>query len=416
MTIYSRFIGIFVGLCLITILLTYRSFETQYIFYLSWSSGLMMMGLFACLTLYRGKLSLATTSSLMIVVPWIILGALIYFSAFDKMEHIKVLSISSFYMVTSVFIADMIIKSRMSMEKYSYQVLLVWIIVNSALFFLFLVGVYKPVKGDFSGVFHDRNVFSITTLLVMAFAATHLRVRASQVYKLTLYTSLLVCVGLILISKSITGLLGLLVLSFLYSLKLPLKHRYVLFITVLFALLLLLLTNNPISARLERFLIAISGDTDSLRISESAYLRVYIFKHGYELFTQHMWLGVGLNNAKEFIIWPNRGVGTFLHNNYLDILTSGGLPLFIVYYAPITYCLAWLIKTRKKVRNLCDKKAYDLCKLAIVFLIMKFVYDLTWTTYFEFFMVFTAMFSIYAVFHLKTLLRKSESRLQYRNS
>ncbi|GAM69587.1 hypothetical protein JCM19236_5052 [Vibrio sp. JCM 19236] len=402
------------GLCLFVVLLTYRSFETQYIFYFSWLSGLTLTGLFICLTLYRCKLSRAATVSLSFVVPWVILGIVFSNFAYDRPEHIKTLLITTFYMTSSVFIADMLVRSRINMEKYAYQMLILWVLVNLALLVLFFLGVYKPPKGDFSGVFHDRNVFSITTLLVMTFAVTHLRKKPKQLYTLGMYVGLIICIGMILISKSITGLLGLLVLSVFYSFKLPINQRIIIFSTLVIALAGLLFTDNPISARIDRFLIAISGDTDSLRTSESAYLRIFLIQSGFELFSEHKWVGVGLNNAKEFVIWPNRGVGSFLHNNYLDILTSGGLPLFVVYYTPIFYALTWLLMNKKKVRLLADKKSYDLWKLALVGLSLKLVYDLTWTTYFEFFMVFTVMLSIYIVFHLKTSIRRHKSTLNYK--
>ncbi|WP_261824618.1 O-antigen ligase family protein [Vibrio neonatus] len=291
------------------------------------------------------------------------------------------------------------------MTKYSVQMLFLWCFVNLVLLILFFLGIYKPMKGDFSGVFHDRNVFSITTCLVMAFSIAQMHINPKKLYKMVIYFGLISCAVMILISKSITGLLGLLVLCLFLLIKLPFRQRCIICITLVITLIILLLIDNPISARIDRFFMAISGNIDSLRVSESAYLRVYIFQHGFDLFSQHKWVGVGLNNAKNFVIWPNRGVGTFLHNTYLDILTSGGIPLFIVYYFPIIYSLIWLLKNKKKVLMLSDDNYY-LWKLASVLLTLKLVYDLTWTSYFEFFMVFTVMFSIYIVFHLKTLIRK----------
>ncbi|MCG6212892.1 O-antigen ligase family protein [Vibrio furnissii] len=412
MVFYSRFIGLLVGLCLIVILLTYRSFETKFVFYLSWLSGLFIVVLFASTTIIKVKLDRVTALILSIIVPWVVIGLLFSPFAFDKAEHFKVFIITTFYMITSVFLADFIIKSKINIRQLTFIMLNAWSVVNLLLLVLFFLGVYVPEKHEFSGVFHDRNVFSITTLLVIGFAVSHLDVNCNRISKFAVYFSVSACFLMIIISKSITGNLGLLVLMFLYSQRFSLIMRVITFGFLISVLVLVVITDNPLSARISRFVIGIMGDTDSLNTNESAYLRIYLIKSGFELIMQYPWFGVGLNNAKEFVVWPDREYGSFLHNTYLDIFTSGGIPLFVVYYSPIFYSFFSLLKCRIKVRaNLADRY-YSLWKLAFVTLSLKLICDLSWTTYFEYFMVFTVIFSIYITFYLKRLLRQRSLNLK----
>lgn len=406
MVFYSRFIGLLVGLCLIVILLTYRSFETKFVFYLSWLSGLFILVIFVSTTIIKVKLDRVTALVLSIIVPWVVLGLLFSPFAFDKAEHFKVFIITTFYMVTSVFLSDFVIKSKINIRQLTFIMVNAWSVVNLLLLALFFLGVYVPEKHEFSGVFHDRNVFSITTLLVIGFAVSHLDANCSRISKFAVYVSVAACFLMIIISKSITGNLGLLVLMFLYSQRFSLMMRVITFGFLISVLVLVVITDNPLSARISRFAIGIMGDTDSLNTNESAYLRIYLIKSGFDLVMQYPWFGVGLNNAKEFVVWPDRGYGSFLHNTYLDILTSGGLPLFLVYYAPIFYSFFSLLKCRVQVRDGLSDRHYSLWKLAFVSLSLKLMCDLSWTTYFEYFMVFTVIFSIYITFYLKRVLRQ----------
>lgn len=408
---YSRLISGLIGVCLIVLLLTYRSFETTFVFYLSWLAGLFSAALFISIGFFKVKIDRITTTLLTIVGVWVAVGLFFSPFAYDINEHLKILTVTTFYMLTSVFFSEFLIKSRLPFHQYTFIMLNIWALVNFILLFLFLIGVYVPSKGDFSGVFHDRNVFSITTLLVLGFSLSHLGSLHNKISRFILYFSLISCVSMIVISKSLTGLVGLIFLMFLYSQRYSFFKRFFLYGAGCLLLAFIIMTDNPISIRVSRFALVLMGDTDLLHTNESAYLRMYLLKGGFELAMQNPWFGIGLNNAKEFVIWPDRDYGSFLHNTYLDILTSGGFPLFLVYYGPIFYCLFSLISLRKKVLRILDERYYSLWKLAFVSLSLKLICDLTWTTYFEYFMVFTVMFSMYITFYIKRALRV---RIKYR--
>ncbi|MGF1794318.1 O-antigen ligase family protein, partial [Photobacterium profundum] len=196
-------------------------------------------------------------------------------------------------------------------------------------------------------------------------------------------------------SKSLTGLLGLLLLIFLMSFKFSTRNQLLILVLGLLFSFIVLFTENPINDRISRFIMVLTGDIDSLRLNESSYVRLYLVNSAIELAKEYPIFGVGINNAKYFIIWPMRDTGSFLHNTYLDILTSGGFPLFFTYYTPLFYSLFWLVNNRKRVRGRLNANSYSLWCCGVSFLSLKLMYDFTWTTYFEYFMVFTVIFSIY---------------------
>jgi O-antigen ligase len=400
----QRIIASLMGACLIVLLLTYRSFETEFVFYCSWIAGVFVTVMHLGITALKMTIDKVTVQIGTFVTLWFAIGLMVSPFAYDLHEHLKVLVISTFYMCTSVFIAEYLIKSRINIKKYTFVMLFTWTAINLVLLGSFFLEIYEPEKHDFSGVFHDRNVFSITTLIVVAFAASHVDRTSRRVCLYVLYFCVTVCFAMIVISKSITGILGIFVLVFLYCQRYSAWTRVFALVALCSILAITLLTENPISIRASRFAMAIMGDIESLNTNESAYLRLYLIKNGLDLIMQNPWFGVGLNNAKEFVVWPDRGYGSFLHNTYLDIFTSGGLPLLLVYYCPIVYSFTSLVRNRKQVKRYLDENSYHLWKLAFSCISLKLFCDLTWTTYFEYFMVFSITFSLYITFYLKRSL------------
>ncbi|PMO57026.1 hypothetical protein BCT07_13495 [Vibrio breoganii] len=406
---YPKVIGLLSALSLLVIILTYRSFETKIVFYLSWLSGLFIILLYTLLTTFKMKLTLANAKCQCVVLLWAFCCILSCSTVMDLSIHLKTFVVATFYMFTSILISDLLIRGKFDFTKYTYNILLVWTVSNFILLVLFFMGVYEPIKHDFSGLFHDRNVFSITTLLVVGFAVSHKNdYKRIKISSAIMYLCLIICIAMIIISKSITGFIGVFLLLFLYSFYFHIRVRIVVYSFLFFVIVCVLITDNPLSARISRFAIAIFGDADSLNNNESAYLRLFLFKTGIKLFLENPFLGIGLDNAKLVAIWPHRGYGSFLHNTYLDIITGGGVLLFLAYYGPIFYCWGWLVKYRKIVKVSLGNRYYKLWKLSFVSLCLKLLYDLTWTTYFEYFMVFTVIFSMYIVFFLDMEIKRNK--------
>ncbi len=395
-------LGGFFSFMLLLIFLTYRSFNPA-IFYVNWCAGLLASVVFLFIICWSGSVSKTFVYSLLACTAWLIIAILVSPFATDVVHHFKILAVSLFYTMASLFITEMLFKSNINISSLSFKFILTWVLVNGFLLGLFLANIYTPVKRDFSGVFHDRNVFSITTLILCAFFIGGLYNKKSSLYRRWLHGGLIYfSFVMILISKSVTGIAGivlLLILIIVYSNTLRFEKRFLYLILLILFIVVLLFVESPIRDRLYRFYLAAMGDTGILEKNESAYIRRFLITEGWLLVRSNWVFGVGLDNARLHVIWPLRKTGSFLHNNYLDILSSGGVVMFLLYYSPIVISLVWLIKRRKAVVELITAQQ-QLWFTAVMLLCLKLLYDITWTTYFEFGMVYSVVFAIYSTIHL----------------
>lgn len=76
-------------------------------------------------------------------------------------------------------------------------------------------------------------------------------------------------------------------------------------------------------------------------IDNSTYLRQQFIKIGLEQFLETPFFGIGIDNAR-LLLLQHFGYTTYLHNNYVELLASGGIvgaSLFYSIYAYIIYKL-----------------------------------------------------------------------------
>lgn len=388
----------------IIIFLTYRSFN-QVLFYFSWSAGLLViiltLGLFICYC----RFPIIVIKTLSITGLWLFWAVFVTPFSTDINHHVNILIISFYYILASSLLVFLLTNSSIKKDDVFFLLMTVWVVVNGFLFFLFLIGIYEPVKRDFSGVFHDRNVFSITTLIIMVFTLSF--GGGSRFWKIF---NVFICVNMIIISKSVTGFLGLLFLAAFLLNKLSFYKKLILSFLLIASTVGVLNLDNPLKNRIDRFYMAATGNSSQLNNNESAFIRMYLVTGGISLASENLFFGVGLDNARLHIMWPDRNTGTFLHNTYLDIITSGGVVMFVMYYVPVFLSLLWLLFVRKKVERI-SLEAYAFWKSAFLLLALKILYDFTWTTYFEFVMVFSVVYSVYVSLMLKKILNYEKNTL-----
>ena len=385
--------------CLLAVFLTYRAFSD--LFYVNWMAGFVVVAVFSVILLSGYKLSRAFFYTLALVMAWTVWAALITPWATDIGHHVKYLIVSSFYLVASCAFSYLLL-SRSSLIPLLFSVLMwVWLAVNGLLLIAFFAGIYHPAKGDFSGVFHDRNVFSITTVIVLtlylAFRFPVARIE-SMLAGLSVYLG---CALMVLVSKSITGYLGLTLITVIFAFRLSTVARFFLLSVGFVVFIGIVATENPISDRIDRFYMAATGQMEGLRESESAYVRKHLLVEGAKLAADRPMFGVGLDNAREHVKWPGEDTGSFLHNTYLDIATSGGVMLFILYYLPIGAGFVFFLWVRRKVRITGSSDTVAFWYAGFSLLALKLLYDFTWTTYFEFAMVFSVVFSLFLASDIK---------------
>lgn len=392
---------------LFVVFFTYRSFEPK-VLYLNWLAGVTAIIIYFFNLLIGGKLSKHFVVSLLTCSAWLLFGIFITPYATNTITHIKIWLVSAFYVVASLVIVDILFRTKADFKKTAYKLLWLWVVINGILLLHYVYGANHQIVVDFSGVFHDRNVFSITTLIICAFCfGSSYKAQLSNSQKMMLRILLLSSGVMIILSRSVTGFFGGSILLLISSANIVSTLKRSLYLTIVVTVVLLMLfVDNPIKNRSDRFYLAITGQQELLHENESAYIRTYLLKEGLNLAKDNLIFGVGFDNARYHIIPPGFRQGRFLHNNYIDIITSGGLLLFLLYYGPIAAAFYWLTK-KKRVIKTNYKEYLPLWRTAYLFLILKIIYDLTWTTYFEFGMTFSVVFAIYTTYFLMTLVNES---------
>lgn len=107
---------------------------------------------------------------------------------------------------------------------------------------------------------------------------------------------------------------------------------------VLFLLILSFPIFDGLNHRMEGLIAAIMGNGI---IDNSTYLRQQFIKIGLEQFLETPFFGIGIDNAR-LLLLQHFGYTTYLHNNYVELLASGGIvgaSLFYSIYAYIIYKL-----------------------------------------------------------------------------
>lgn len=107
---------------------------------------------------------------------------------------------------------------------------------------------------------------------------------------------------------------------------------------VLFLLILSFPIFDGLNHRMEGLIAAIMGNGI---VDNSTYLRQQFIKIGLEQFLETPFFGIGIDNAR-LLLLQHFGYTTYLHNNYVELLASGGIvgaSLFYSIYAYIIYKL-----------------------------------------------------------------------------
>lgn len=145
----------------------------------------------------------------------------------------------------------------------------------------------------------------------------------------------------------IAGVMGVYILKNLSKKGFANKLCKVLFSVAFVCVLLYLVLRLPIFAGvMERMESMIAVWTGEGRADGSALKRDRMTQIGWECFLQHPIGGIGIGSSgiltQQYLGWS-----TYLHNNYIELLSCGGLIGAILYYASHIYILTNLVKYRK---------------------------------------------------------------------
>lgn len=194
--------------------------------------------------------------------------------------------------------------------------------------------------------------------------------------KLPVWTIALMVVSVVVIFASgsrkalVVLFLGIFLYWLFYSLRKRQRVRSLLRFLIALPILVLILyrlLQLPMFAglmeRMEGLLNVIRGGT----VEKSAMLRMSLVDLGIKLFRQHPLLGIGIDNTRLFT-FAVTGESYYLHNNYMEILASGGIVGFVLYYWIYVRLLVTFIRRRKL-----DDRLFCACfALFIVLMVMDY--------------------------------------------
>ncbi len=100
---------------------------------------------------------------------------------------------------------------------------------------------------------------------------------------------------------------------------------------------------SGIKERMESMINSFSGKGE---VDHSALVREQMIEAGWKEFLEHPLGGIGISNSY-FITLQYLGRDTYLHNNFVELLSCGGIFAFVFYYAIYVYLFYNLWKYRK---------------------------------------------------------------------
>lgn len=187
----------------------------------------------------------------------------------------------------------------------------------------------------------------------LAIIAIYLGIQFKQRDSLLIY---LACVFVILCTGSKNGLIcaaiPLVVWGITYILKL--KVQYIALIVISVVLFWHLVQNVPIlytviGRRIDQFMgiIGLSANYGMTVEDASTIKRMQMIKKAFEMFNQKPVLGWGMGAFSSYGGFD----GFYSHNNYTEILVSGGIVLFVIYYGFVVVLLGLAIMSYLKNRT-----------------------------------------------------------------
>ncbi len=126
---------------------------------------------------------------------------------------------------------------------------------------------------------------------------------------------------------------------------------------------------NILGRRIDSLFAVLNGE----RVADSTYTRYVMIEYGKKMISQHPWFGHGFNSFyQSYGAWS--GNYKYSHNNYIELMVSGGIVLTVIYY--LRYILS-LIKLRKYI--LSNKEAIYLTAIIVSTLVI----DITTVSYYS---------------------------------
>ncbi|WP_210366120.1 O-antigen ligase family protein [Bacillus sp. REN3] len=373
-------------------------------FYLNWLSGIFIIAIWGIYDYYKNehKIQKEDLIPIGLLIFWLIFPIILTFNSHDKILHLKYIIISFFYIVVCYIFIKKIFIQKTNLLYFLISMNVIWLGANLVLLIFFLFGIIQYENGYFSGIFFNRNQFAVLTGSLSGMLFYFINDYQMKLKK-WIMISVAFSVLMILVSSSLKGLFVIgLMLGLKFFLELTAKKKVLFISAITVVIIVLFFIDNPVMDRINRFMLAIT-EPHLLKTSESAFNRIWLMKESWGIIQENFLTGIGMNNSILYLYPPylyffneNPPIGTYSHNNYIEMFLNGGIFTVLFYYLPITYLF---ITSLKKIHE------FSLMKLVFTLISIKLVIDLAQVSYFDFGVTFITVFA-FVVYYNPTMIEK----------
>lgn len=349
---YDRGIVITRKFCMI-LLAIYAASVYIWDYTIAYQAALVLM-VGCVLALYRGrilKLSPYIVASGLFLLYFLVHTCLgLSVDARLSANHLLTLAINLLAAMCIICIVDSREKIEIIMKVLIIAAVAIWvyaIIVDRQHWFTGTLA-WRLKKPLFGGRYAHNNLPMMAGFAVL-FLSYFRMVNRPIKFTYVLYAFFLVCVVL---SGARKALLFTLYGVMVYPLMLSKKHQrpanraikiLILIVGIVFTFIMIM-TNETLYALVgNRFAGVISGLLEGTFTESSARSRSVMFSTGMNAVSEHFLLGIGLNAFRTL----EGSFRTWSHNNYLEIMVSGGILPLLIYYSFPVYAFIKLRNTRR---------------------------------------------------------------------
>lgn len=338
---------------------------------------------FLLLMALMGNYLISTNSTVMkeslIFIPFLFYCFLSFFWSYSKditfTRSITMLALIIFFII----LKEYVVKTN-SLKEYIWGTAISGILFIPYLIFSYGVSGIKSTILDgtrLGGKIANENTIAI--ILIFTFIVFFQRFMKSK--RVIYIFPMILSVSFALLTGSKKGMIdfvlgSLLIIFISHNNKDVLKKSLkIITLIVFFCLVLKVLWTMPIFTlvreRLELMFYFVTGSSNI--IDYSTITRRQMIKYGLEQFYKSPILGIGIG-ASDYITNIYMGEKSYLHNNYVELLATGGIVGFLFYYIPI-----WKIIKRCWT----NRKISDDASVCFVFLMITLANDFAAISYFS---------------------------------
>lgn len=270
---------------------------------------------------------------------WILVPFILSYNYIDPEINYKLGLETILYVISCVLYLDYLFRKNLFLEFFNFFSSF-WLIL-SFFFLVFYFSGFIDYSTTFSGPYTNRNLYSVVcSLLIVGYLTIGENIKSRNI-------KIILLIVFILMTASMKGLFGLILIFFLVLFRLKKILNFTLVFTfILCAFFFLYNSDTLISQRLNAMSESlINYDTSGIGSSSE---RLWLLVNGFKIAVENIWTGIGLYNSKYYLFPPwqeilaqRRGetldVGLYTHNNFLEVFLSTGIIGFLVYQIPIMF-------------------------------------------------------------------------------